>query len=223
MIDMFIKRSKYEAMEARIKELEAKCYDYLIEVAEQTVRITELSIEKAELQLREIEMQKYMEDCLDDIKWRAEIIKEELDSKDAYIEELEEALYEENPNHILVRGMHGYMAEKDAIDAVFRVSDEVLLLNAPIEVNDVNEATNEVSEYHIVIERGLDMVSDVDEVIFLRELMSEPDEVSKQVEIEARVRRMKDKIRKPQIEKDEHSGRVAGRPPVPPKPIKKVC
>jgi hypothetical protein len=78
-------------------------------------------------------------------------------------------------------------------------------------------------KYHIVIERGLDMVSDVDEVIFLRELMSEPDEVSKKAEMEARVRRMKNKMRKPQIEKDEHSGRVAGRPPVPPKPIKKVC
>jgi DNA repair exonuclease SbcCD ATPase subunit len=130
---MFIKRSKYEAMEARIKELEAEHNDYLIKMAEQTIRINELLIEKAELQLREIEMQEYMEDYLDDIKWKAEQIKDELDGANEYIAELEEELFKENPNHILVRGMAQYYGERDAIDATCTVVDEVLLLMAPVE------------------------------------------------------------------------------------------
>jgi hypothetical protein len=130
---MFIKRSKYEAMEARIAELEAEHNDYLIKMAEQTIRINELLIEKAELQLREIKMQEYMEDYLDDIKWKAEQIKDELDGANEYIAELEEALFKENPNHILVRGMAQYFGERDAIDATCTVVEEPLLLMAPAE------------------------------------------------------------------------------------------
>jgi sugar-specific transcriptional regulator TrmB len=79
------------------------------------------------------ELEEQVKEYLDDIKWKAETIKEELDSKDAYIAELEEELFKENPNHILVRGMAQYYGERDAIDATCTVVDEVLLLMAPVE------------------------------------------------------------------------------------------
>lgn len=123
---MFIKRSEYEAMERRIKELEAKLEaernDYLMKHMKDSIRISELLIEKSELQLREIKMQEYMEDYLYDMKEKAEFIYDELLSKDAYIAELEEALeeYEAAPEEVVV-------------EAEYTVVEEPLLLMAPAE------------------------------------------------------------------------------------------
>jgi hypothetical protein len=217
MIDMFKRmRESRKAMEERIKELEAMKESMYKVMEKQADQICKLREEKNYWQERYDEYVDYVEEQKEVMEDYLYVLKEKLEEAEGaeeYIAELEEELFKENPNHVLVRGMAQYFGERDAIDAVCRVKEEPLLLEAPVA---------EV-KYHIAIERGLDMVSDVDEVIFLRELMSEPDEVSKQAEIDAKIRRMKAKMRKPQIKKDEHSGRVAGRPPVPPKPIKKVC
>ena len=227
---MFISRKEYKEMQGKIEGLykvienyQKQCDRLRSEALDWEYAYDEMEDKLYTLQEQYDELEEQAKEYMEDIKYKAEQIKEELDSKDAYIEELEEALYEANPNHILVRGME---REEDVIEVEYRVkADEMLLLNAPQLLLEAPVAEMDEVKYHIVIERGLDMVSDVDEVIFLRELMSEVSEVSKRVEIEARIRRTKDKVRKPQIEKDEQ--RVAGRPPVPPKPkkkpSKKVC
>lgn len=133
---MFIKRSEYEAMERRIAELEAERNDYHMKMAEKSTRICELLIEKSELQLREIKMQKYMDEQKEVLEDYLYVLKEKLEEAEGaeeYIAELEEELFKENPNHVLVRGMAQYFGERDAIDATCTVVEEPLLLMAPVE------------------------------------------------------------------------------------------
>ncbi len=75
-------------------------------------------------------LQDQVAEYIDDLKWKAETVHEEMESKDAYIEELEETLYGKDFDAAY---------EEDAIDAVFRVADEVLVLNAPVVEEEVVE------------------------------------------------------------------------------------
>lgn len=144
-------------LRARIKELEKERDEWQGWYYELDADYDTLASNYDELQEAYDELEEQATEYMEQLKYQAQDLREELDSKDAYIEELEEALYEANPNHILVRGME---REEDAIEVEYRVKadegSEQSLLNAPIDVN----------------------------------------EVSKRVEIEARIRRARNKVRK---------------------------
>ena len=131
---MFIKRSEYEALLARVNEAEER-YEILKDVYEDTLQdYDNLFTKYAELKEHHEEFYAKAEDYVDNVKCNVESLKEEMDIKNEYIEELETALFEENPNHALVRGMADYFDRKNeegAMDAVCRVYDEALELPAP--------------------------------------------------------------------------------------------
>lgn len=206
-------RESRKAMEERIKELEAMKESMYKTIETQMNQIDKLREENNKWQewfyeqdAEYGELVEQVKEYMDDIKWKAEIIKEELDSKDAYIEELEEALYEENPNHILVRGMAQYYGERDAIDAVCRVKDEVLLLMAPVEEVKTTITTTVITTVATEMSDGT--------------IVTETTTTTKKEEINLRIKKVMAKVKKPQ--QREVASEVR-RPPVPPKPIKKVC
>ncbi len=219
---MFKRIGRIAKLEARIKELEA-----INERLREEINDWQESYETVQDAYDEYvdyveEQKEVMENYLYELKEKLE----EAEGADEYINELEEALFKENPNHILVKGMAQYYGERDAIDATFRVSDEILLLNAPEEVNEVSEEVvseaNEV-EYHAVINVGIDRVGEVDEIIFLSELIIEVDECEVS-EVSAMKARGEERIRialrklRGNVSKSE----VRGTPPLPPRK-RKAC
>lgn len=115
----------------RIAELEAK-YGALLKRCDELLK-ENIELRKVNDELQGIiyamdaeydTLQDQVAEYMDDLRWQAESLKEEFDCKDAYIEELEAELNKNNSIY----------SEEDAIDAVFRVADEALVLNAPKEV-----------------------------------------------------------------------------------------
>lgn len=153
---MFIKRSEYEALYARINELEAENYELrqrnysLYEEVDASYNENydlmkknfQLKAAMCEMEIAMDEMKEQVEDYIYDMKEKAEFVYDELLSKDAYIAELEEALDEEVE----------VAAEEDVVEAEYTVVEEVLLLMAPV----VEEAVEEVAVkpvIKVVIER----------------------------------------------------------------------
>lgn len=190
-----------KSMEARIKELEAmkeSMYKVIEKQADQICKLREEinywqeSCETVQYAYNEYvdyveEQKEVMENYLYELKEKLE----EAEGADEYINELEEALFKENPNHVLVKGMAQYYGERDAIDATCRVKDEVILLMAPVEEESV------------------------DEIIFLSELESE--EVSEVDAMKARSEeRIKIALRKLKESRNVSKSEVRRTPPLPP-------
>lgn len=139
---MFIKRSEYEALYARINELEAENYELrqrnsslYAELDAEYAENYDLMKEKFQLKAAMYEMEiamdeikEQVEDYIYDMKEKAEFVYDELLSKDAYIAELEEALNEE----VVV-------PEEEVVEAEYTVVEEVLLLMAPVMVEEAAE------------------------------------------------------------------------------------
>ena len=133
-----------KSMEARIKELEAmkeSMYKVIEKQANQICKLREEinywqeSCETVQYAYNEYvdyveEQKEVLENYLYELKEKLE----EAEGSAEYIEELEEALFKENPNHVLVKGMAQYYGERDAIEvSEYEVVNEPLLLMAPAE------------------------------------------------------------------------------------------
>ena len=207
-----------KSMEARIKELEAmkeSMYKVMETQADQICKLREEinywqeGYETVQYAYDEYvdyveEQKEVMENYLYELKEKLE----EAEGADEYIAELEEALFKENPNHVLVKGMAQYYGERDAIDAVCRVKDEVLLLMAPVEEVKTTITTTVITTVATEMSDGT--------------IVTETTTTTKEEEINLRIKKVMAKVKKPQPkskkkpQQREVASEVRRTPPLPP-------